>query len=231
MVTCDCPVGAASAGQTLASLCGGGQFMLFMGLLEVFIRSQCDLEDPCNRPKAMLSRELDYEYDFIVIGGGSGGSVTVCNLHLFTASAQGAMCFILHYSVSLHRHRDYLKYRNGKFCSLKRVSELHNWTLAQSWLRKKACWTWWISVNKHEKLSLNFQLRKKQWNWNVLISFIIDWICYQRFKEDSFAIELDYVGAIKKFSFARFSKNSQFMFRRARNQLCSYRDVISHPIP
>lgn len=78
MVTCDCPLGAsASAGQTLASLCGGGQFMLFMGLLEVFIRSQCDLEDPCNRPKERFSRDIDYEYDFIVIGGGSGGSVTV----------------------------------------------------------------------------------------------------------------------------------------------------------
>jgi glucose 1-dehydrogenase (FAD, quinone) len=77
MVTCDCPVGAASAGQTLAALCGGGQFMLFMGLLEVFIRSQCDLEDPCNRPKERLMRDVDNDYDFIIIGGGSGGSVTV----------------------------------------------------------------------------------------------------------------------------------------------------------
>lgn len=50
MALCDCPVGAP-IGPTLASTCGGGQFMLFMGLLEVFLRSQCDLEDPCNRPK------------------------------------------------------------------------------------------------------------------------------------------------------------------------------------
>lgn len=50
MALCDCPVGPP-IGPTLASTCGGGQFMLFMGLLEVFLRSQCDLEDPCGRPK------------------------------------------------------------------------------------------------------------------------------------------------------------------------------------
>ena len=54
MAVCDCPAALASPGQTLASLCGGSQFMLFMGLLEVFVRSQCDLEDPCNRPKVRL---------------------------------------------------------------------------------------------------------------------------------------------------------------------------------
>jgi len=29
--------------------------MLFMGLLEVFIRSQCDLEDPCGRASSRVS--------------------------------------------------------------------------------------------------------------------------------------------------------------------------------
>lgn len=50
MAVCDCPVGAP-VGPTLAATCGGSSFMLFMGLLEVFLRSQCDIEDPCNRPK------------------------------------------------------------------------------------------------------------------------------------------------------------------------------------
>ena len=50
MSSCACPI-VNSGGPTLASLCGGSQFMLFMGLLEVFIKSQCDLEDPCGRAK------------------------------------------------------------------------------------------------------------------------------------------------------------------------------------
>lgn len=50
MTVCECPVGPP-VGPTLAATCGGSSFMLFMGLLEVFLRSQCDLEDPCGRPK------------------------------------------------------------------------------------------------------------------------------------------------------------------------------------
>ncbi|XP_018044473.1 PREDICTED: glucose dehydrogenase [FAD, quinone]-like [Atta colombica] len=76
-MSCNCPL-TTSAGPTLASTCGGSSFMLFMGLLEVFLRSQCDLEDPCNRPAPPSS--VNTRYDFVVIGGGSAGATVAARL-------------------------------------------------------------------------------------------------------------------------------------------------------
>lgn len=74
MAVCDCPVGAP-VGPTLAATCGGSSFMLFMGLLEVFLRSQCDIEDPCNRPKVCTLVQsipsvafINYEQNVFKIG-------------------------------------------------------------------------------------------------------------------------------------------------------------------
>ncbi|KAG5330501.1 DHGL dehydrogenase, partial [Acromyrmex heyeri] len=77
IMSCNCPL-TTSAGPTLASTCGGSSFMLFMGLLEVFLRSQCDLEDPCNRPAPPSN--VNTRYDFVVIGGGSAGATVAARL-------------------------------------------------------------------------------------------------------------------------------------------------------
>lgn len=50
---CSCPA-TPVIGPSLASTCGGGTFLVFMTILEAFLRNQCDIEDPCGRVKVHL---------------------------------------------------------------------------------------------------------------------------------------------------------------------------------
>lgn len=115
---CDCLVGVPT-GPTLASTCGGSAFMLFMGLLEVFIRSQCDLEDPCGRASSRVSV------------ANSNEDVRASNLILFSfhtySFVQSQITNTISLSLAVARRALWLrrvspKCRNGKCCSLKPVS-------------------------------------------------------------------------------------------------------------
>lgn len=87
--------------------------MLFMGLLEVFLRSQCDLEDPCNRPKVSVFREsFDKCRSFIHLCVNRLGRCPITNMiSSLLAAAQ---------EVQLSP-QDYPKFHIGKFYSSKQV--------------------------------------------------------------------------------------------------------------
>nr|CAD7196551.1 unnamed protein product [Timema douglasi] len=69
--SCGCSV--PYIGPPITAHCGGGTFLLFMGLLDTYINQQCDIADPCGRVK---NHEIPRTtYDFVVVGGGSGGAV------------------------------------------------------------------------------------------------------------------------------------------------------------
>ena len=54
-------------GPSLAQACPGSQFLVFMTILDTFVRAKHEVSRLCER--VIPAEPADYYYDFIVVGG------------------------------------------------------------------------------------------------------------------------------------------------------------------
>lgn len=73
-----CGCTPAYLGPSLLDVCAGSAFLVFMTLVESVIRDTCTISEICERITPTLIP--DEEYDFVVIGGGSGGATVAGRL-------------------------------------------------------------------------------------------------------------------------------------------------------
>lgn len=73
-----CTCSRPNIGPPLTDTCFGGRFTLFMSILNTLITRDCSISELCQRIHPILTP--NEEYDFVVIGGGSGGSVVAGRL-------------------------------------------------------------------------------------------------------------------------------------------------------
>ncbi|XP_013167945.1 PREDICTED: glucose dehydrogenase [FAD, quinone]-like [Papilio xuthus] len=69
--SCSCPLTETGVSLVNSTVCNAA--VLFMALLEAYLRGRCDIATPCSKIDPV--DKVDEAYDFIVVGSGSAGSI------------------------------------------------------------------------------------------------------------------------------------------------------------